>query len=342
MDAGWIDFGTVAPAELHAICQGVAEARDADDAPVLLWGRCNRPHICLGASRMVEAEVDAEACRTLGMEVVRRPLGGGAVLVDPDQWCFFYVVPERIAPRSRRCFVAQCLMPVADVFRVFGLDVQPVGTGDLWLNGRKILGSGAATIGTAHVLGASFLMRFDARRFARAMRCPSEGFRDWLMEEVNRGMTDWAQHGTAPDGSVLREALQHHVSRHFGWRFRSRDLSMQERQAIAAAQEELREPPGGPATRRTAAGIKIRHGRYLLEQRDGQGWMRLVVANGRIERLLISDDEVQQALSRCIGLPLDEARLRRALHGNMAAAQVEMWTARILRAAMGIERVNDG
>lgn len=87
--ARWLDLGTVDPLHLHATVQGVAEAQGVDAAPLAIWARARRPHVCLGASQGADAELDLGACRRAGIDIVRRPLGGGTVWVDDDQWCFF-------------------------------------------------------------------------------------------------------------------------------------------------------------------------------------------------------------------------------------------------------------
>lgn len=341
MQARWIDFGQVSPIELYSICQGVAEVQTPDALPVVLWGRCDRSHICIGAGQTAEVETDAQACCTLGIEVVRRPLGGGAVLVDPDQWCFFYIVPKDIAPRVRSLFLAQCLDPVAATYRAFGLDAVRVGEGDLWLNGKKILGSGAATIGNVQVLGASFMMRFDAGLFAQLIRCPSEGFRHWLVEELASYMTDWSQHAPMPDANELSETFKRCIAAHLGWQFQPDELSAREYEMMMEARADLLESVS-PARRRIAGGLKIRHGRYLLEYSDAAGWVRMVVNNGVLERVLVSNANEQDAIKRCIGEPLDAMRLKRALAHDMHGALAEAWAARLMRAAADAKRVHDG
>ena len=56
-------------------------------------------------------------------------------------------------------------------YRRFGLPVEWHGQ-DLWLAGRKIAGSGAATIGRCAVFASSFLLHFPAERFARCIASP--------------------------------------------------------------------------------------------------------------------------------------------------------------------------
>jgi lipoate---protein ligase len=339
MRARWIELGQVAAIDLYASCQGLAEAMPADADPVVLWGRPRRAHISIGASQSPAVELDLAACRALGIEVVRRPLGGGSVLVDAEQWCFFFLMPARAAPASRAEFFSACLAPAIATYRAFGLAVERVGTGDAWLHGRKILGSGAATIGRAHALGASFLLRFDAAHFARLVRCPSAAFRAWLAEELDLGMTDWQTHAPPPAPGLLREVFRRELARALGWRLHDDEPTAPEREAITAAREELGEPAERPGRRLVECGIKVNHHRYLLERADAQGAVRLVIRRGRIGRLA-AEGLKPGAAEACIDAPPDERPLNRALLAQLDGSASRHWAARIALAAQGWRRVH--
>lgn len=261
----------------------------AQAAPAVLWGRCDRAHVCLGASQDAAAELDPDVCARLGLGVFRRPLGGGTVLVDPWQWCFFVIVPGAVVGGPRRRFLVRCLDVAAATFVHYGIEARPAGDTDLWVEGRKILGSGAASVGQAWIWGASFLLRFDAATFAAIVRAPGgvsgAGFRQWLAEELDAGMTDWGRCGTLPDPEDLERRFRREIEAKFGWRLQDGGLSAGERRALPEAREDLAEVNGGRKPRRVGAGIKIRHRAYLLEAGSGTGRIRLVVRDGRIVRL---------------------------------------------------------
>ncbi len=64
----------------------------AGTGPSLWWFRSARPTLILGSSQDV-ADVDQQACERLGVEVVRRRSGGGAVLATGDLLWVDIVVP---------------------------------------------------------------------------------------------------------------------------------------------------------------------------------------------------------------------------------------------------------
>ena len=343
MHARWIGLGLVSPVDLYAACQGLAQAQEARDfAPVVLWGRCDRPHVSLGASQWAEAELDLEACRSLGVEVVQRCLGGGTVLVDPDQWCFFFVLPRVRTPASRDRLFETCLAPVAATFRDMGLVVERVGRGDLWLDGRKILGSGAATLGQADVFGASFLLRFQTGLFARLVRSPSDGFREWLEQELERGMTAWDQHGRLPGETELRACFQRHIGACLGWALQEDQPAPREQDMIAQARAELAEPLEAGGRRLVENGVKINHRTYLIEHRDVQGGVRMLVRDGVIARLSVEPVPPPRVISACLGVAPRIERLEPALAKVLDDRSARVWAERLDHAAAGVRSAQDG
>jgi lipoate-protein ligase A len=72
-----------------------------------------------------------------------------------------------LAPPRHEDWYAWALAPAIATFRAFGLEVERRAE-DLWHDGRKIAGSGAATIGRCAVVASSFLCGFRAERLQPA------------------------------------------------------------------------------------------------------------------------------------------------------------------------------
>lgn len=294
--ARWMDLGTLDPLQLHATAQGVAEAQAHDSAPSVIWARASKAHICLGASQGAEVELDLDACRLAGVEVVRRPLGGGTVWLDGDQWCFFLILPKAHVSGSRAEFFRRALMPALATYHDHGLHAERVGRGDLWLDGRKILGSGAATVNRADILGASFLLSFPVQRFAALLRCPSPGYRQWLNDELANAMTAWRNHAPPPDGDALAQCFRHHLESVFGWSLHRDAMTSLERDMSIAARPDVADVVDGPRGPCTPGGVKLNHHTYLLEGSGAPGWTRLVLRQGKIARIALSEEDLEQPL----------------------------------------------
>ena len=73
-----IDFGSVTPLRSQTLWHAVAYGVSAGAAPTLSFVRPSAPYVCLGYHRDLE-EVDQEYCRSHGLAVYRRMVGGGPV-----------------------------------------------------------------------------------------------------------------------------------------------------------------------------------------------------------------------------------------------------------------------
>jgi len=239
----------------------VADAREAGDPPAVVWGRVDA-HVCLGQSQGL-CELDDG----LEVPVVRRPLGGGAVWVDEQQLSYALVAPLETAPRRHPEWYGWALAPAIDTFRAFGLEVER-NAEDLWHDGRKIAGSGAATIGHSAVVASSFLLRFPRERFAHAIAAATPSFRARLIDALAAAMTDWASTGALPSEAAVRAAFQAALTDRLGWRMHAVQIERREAAGIASWREELSEPIE-PGNRRVADGIKL-NAELVLCARSGE------------------------------------------------------------------------
>ncbi len=272
--ARMVDIGLVGPAQFHATYTGIADVLQRGDAPVVLWGR-STPHISLGQSQ----DRCAELAAGLEVPVITRPLGGGAVWVDESQYCFVLIAPLEHAPPRPSDWFEWGLAPALATYRHFGLPVERREQ-DLWLAGRKIAGSGAATIGRCAVFASSFLLRFPAERFARCIASPSTEFRVWLLAALAQAMTDWESHQLPPEESTLRDAFRVAAEKELGWRLADFVLSAAELAARDEALLESAQTAAASGTKMLKDGLKIKAGMFLHERRQPDGIELSLVRDG--------------------------------------------------------------
>ncbi|MBX9811970.1 MAG: hypothetical protein K2Y16_10215 [Burkholderiales bacterium] len=284
--ARFIDVGLLEPALFHATYTGIADVLTRDDPPVVMWGR-SMPHISLGQSQDRYAELAAE----IEVPVITRPLGGGAVWVDESQYCFVLIAPLKHAPPRPADWFGWGLEPALATYRRFGLPVERREQ-DLWLAGRKIAGSGAATIARCAVFASSFLLRFPAERFARCIASPlrpgsgqaSSGFREWLIAALKQAMTDWEIHQPPPQDDDLRSAFRGAVEKTLAWRLDDATLNGAE---LAAREEALAETAALDASsgrRLVPHGIKLNAATILTETRNRDKVERMLTVDGAVIR----------------------------------------------------------
>jgi lipoate-protein ligase A len=232
--ARWIRLGLVEPLAFHATTAGLAAAQPADRAPIVLWARAKSP-LCLG-QKLGLAQRETGGARP----VVHGPLGSELVWVDQNQYVFVLIAPRRHAPGRPARWFTWALAPVIATYRGFGLRAYLNGN-DLWLDGRKITGSVAASIGECAVVAASFLLRFPLERTADDKAGSSPEFHTWLREGLSLAMTEWAAHDAVPAERELEETFRARLEAQYGWRFENDWPSDAEAVAIGEARAELSE-----------------------------------------------------------------------------------------------------
>jgi len=206
--------------------------------------------------------------------------------VDQHQWCHVLIMPLSLAPRSPVEWSNWALQPAVDTFRRYGLAVE-IHDGDLWLDGRKIAGSGSATIGGCAVIASSFLMRFPAQKFACGI-AGSQEFREWLQQGLEQAMTDWASHACVPDSMELRDVHAAAVGGAFGWNLQPSSLTTVESAVIAEVMTDTDEEDHG-GSRIRAGGIKLNAKSWLVEHvQSGASVRELVVCGVLVRREIIT------------------------------------------------------
>lgn len=145
------------------------------------------PSVWIGVFQDPHEDVDLEACRELGLPVVRRYNPGGAVVQDEGTFCFSAFFPRQPA------FSTLGIQKTGDLYAVFGRVVRELGrllgvdaaaspVNDVTIGGRKFYGSAQLEMGPAVVHSGSFLVHADLDRMARVLR-PSR------LKYADRGFT---------------------------------------------------------------------------------------------------------------------------------------------------------
>lgn len=134
-----------------------------------------RAAVSVGRHQAVAREVRLSWCREHGIPVERRPTGGGALWLDPDQWAFCLVGPrERFGgdPAERLAFGGAVLV---EALRRLGLAAAFVAPNDVQIDdGAKIGSVFLAEEGDRALLFATLLVDFDVAAALSALLVPTE------------------------------------------------------------------------------------------------------------------------------------------------------------------------
>ncbi|MBM3548142.1 MAG: lipoate--protein ligase family protein [Alphaproteobacteria bacterium] len=317
-----IDQGECSPIASHAIPYGIAATMAPASEPVLTLCNPSSPYVSVGANQDLSREIDEDYCRTHGVAVLRREVGGGAVLIDRNQLYFHFIFPRALVPERAERLFPRFIEPVLRTYAALGLvaDYRPLN--DIQASGgRKLGATAAAEVGAAIVVAGSFLLDFDRETMAMSLRVPDSAFRDLLRRSL-------ADHVT-----TMREQLDVLPSRErLKSLFLARSAAMlgvdpvtdQPQPAEAAAIAEAAARHADPAwTHRlgrklVAGGFKIAEGVHVTEgdRRTPGGLIsaRLLEKDGRIETLELTGDVtclpadgLERLARRLAGLELDPA-----------------------------------
>ena len=323
--ARWIDLGECDPFDYHATYAGVAEAMQSGDDPVMVWGT-PAAHFCLGQHQSAAVELIANP----QIPIIRRPLGGGGVWLDQHQACMVLIAPRDFFPSRTDAWYAHALEPMLQVYREMGWTVSLVEQ-DVWLGGKKIAGSGAATIGAAGVVGTSFLLKFPVDEFTQQIAAPSAAYRSWLNDALRNAITTWSEHAPMPELPWLSLVYRRAASGVFGWRWEQALL----REDECAARDDYRAeliPEHDTPRKLVPHGIKINAQCFLTEQHFDEAWVRVLSQGQSIARIAISHlpQLPEQHLLDCA---LTETAISTALLDYLSDSVVRLWAQRILATA---------
>ena len=164
----YLETGSFEPEFNLAFEEYVLEHRRGGEY-LMLWQ--NVPTVVIGLNQNAMAEVNLEAAAALGVRVVRRATGGGAVYHDLDNLNYSIIAgAEDAASLSLRRFME----PVRDALRALGVPAEINGRNDLTAGGLKISGTAQRISGGRVLHHGTLLFRADLDAMSALLR-PDEG-----------------------------------------------------------------------------------------------------------------------------------------------------------------------
>ena len=332
-----VEMTGVEPLRSQTIYHAVARNLDDRAPDTLLLVTPRAPYVSIGYHQDAEAELDLDACQRLGLSTVRREVGGGAVYLDSGQvFCQWILHSGRLPPALTDRF-RLFAEPLVATYRAFGVLAEYRPVNDIHVSGRKIGGTGAATIGEADVMVGSLMFEFRADLMAGVLRVASEKMRDKVAASLRDYVTSLSRElGQAPPRAAVVARYLDECARALGRPFQAGTLRPEE---IESA-EQLDRTMGSPEwtfrrRHRPAAGVRIHQDVHVYEgvSKAPGGLVRatLVTRSGRIQDLSFSGDFTvlpQGALdgltAALLGMsPDDPAGLEKALHAAYDRLRVD-------------------
>lgn len=333
-----LDFGLAPALRTQAVFHGIAETMTEQSDPVLCLVSPETPYVCIGMHQELDREVDQDFCKGADLPVYRRHVGGGAVYLDKDQLFTHFIYPRGKAPTLAANLYPLFIEPVVRTYQELGVNAAYRPVNDIQVNGRKIGGTGAASIADATVMVGSFMFDFDTLTMSKCLKVPSEKFRDKLKSTLDDYMTTMVKElGAKPDRADLKARFLKHCADVLKVEPVEDKPTEAELAAIAQSERLLADPDWTFLQGRKLVdmGVKISAGRHLTESahKAPGGLMRvhLLAEDGVIEDLMISGDftclppeGIDQLSARLHGARLDADALAAAAAEGIAALGIEL------------------
>lgn len=183
----YVDMGPVDPAEAmsqNPVLAGQVKAGGAPVAQSAVWGKT---HLNVGWFDDVDSTLDLEACRRLGIDVVRRPVYGGGTAFYQKRcavmWGFFLPADEGGSLDEK---LARFQPVLLDALGHLGLGaVGYEGSSDFRWNGRKLGALSAQDVMGVHNVGGFLnIAPPDIDLYLQVVRVPDEKFKDKVVKDM--------------------------------------------------------------------------------------------------------------------------------------------------------------
>ncbi len=233
-----------------------ALARGEKPAPIIRFYGWQPACLSLGYAQKVEREVDLEGCAALGVDWVRRPTGGRAILHEATELTYTLVAPvdnEQVGGsvlESYRKISEGLLVGVQNLgitATTAGKEQSEAGKNpatsacfdapsayEITHTGRKLIGSAQARRGGVLLQQGTILVTVDVARLFTALKPPLRQTREEAIQQVSARLTSLEQiSGRVVAFEEAAQAFIRGLETHFGVTLQPHELSAEEQQLTA-------------------------------------------------------------------------------------------------------------
>lgn len=300
----------------------LAQRVGAGSSPPTLRLYTYRPHSALvGRFQNVANEVHVHYCQRHAIEMNRRPTGGGAILMGPDQLGVALALRGRGSTVPARTWMRRFSDGLVRGLASLGISASFRGKNDLEVGGRKIAGLGIYRDPSGGLLfHASLLVELDVALMTRVLRAP---FAEVSAERIRRVGNRLATVRAVLGDDVPMDEVRRHVAGGFTRSFDvmlARGRFTDEERALGETLEREKYDTG--AWVRWRSEVPDRTGAAIRDTPGGRVEVNVSLAGRMIKAVHLSGDffETEEAVGDL------EARLRwHVADADRVAATVGEW-----------------
>jgi len=170
------------PAKSAFMNMGIDEAlMNLTTLPTLRLYSWKPSAVSLGYFQNVTDEVNVEKCRELGVDVVRRVTGGGAVFHDTELTYSF--ITKNYPPGSLEAYQLICGAVIKGLAKV-GVNAAFAPLNDIVMGGKKISGNAQTRKKSVLLQHGTILLQVDVEKMFSILKVPDEKMKDKIIKNV--------------------------------------------------------------------------------------------------------------------------------------------------------------
>jgi lipoate---protein ligase len=187
-----VETGFNPAAQNMAIDEALTES--VGEVPILRIYGWRPAAVSIGYFQSMNEEVDFTKCREIGVDIVRRLTGGGAVLHEYELTYSF--ISRRYPQNIVESYKWICDAIVISINRL-GFDASFVPLNDIVIAGKKVSGNAQTRRKGVLLQHGTILLGVDVNKMFSVLKVPSEKLRDKIIKDVKERVTSLA--GTTYD-----------------------------------------------------------------------------------------------------------------------------------------------
>jgi lipoate-protein ligase A len=226
-----------------AIDEALGESVASGAPPTIRFYRWDPSAVSIGYFQSLLEEVDVDECERLGVDIVRRRTGGGAVYHDFDgEITYSLVAPQELYGTDILDSYRVICGHVIESLETLGLPAEFSPVNDVLVNGKKISGNAQTRRGGVLLQHGTLLFRVDPDIMFRLLRVGEEKLKDKYVRSVKDRVTSVTDELGQIPMEDLHAALRQGFARGKKWRSGTLDKGEKARaEAIAGERYGTRE-----------------------------------------------------------------------------------------------------
>ncbi len=186
--------------------------------PTIRFYSWNPSAISIGYFQGYTNEVNEQACRSSGIDIVRRITGGGAVYHDRNgEITYSLIAPEKIYPSDIAASYGIICGHIVEALASIGIAARFSPVNDVVVNERKLSGNAQTRKKGVLLQHGTILYSVEVEKMFSLLNVPNEKMRDKLVKSVMKRVSSVKEQNPRISREQLGQALFHAFTKGKKW-----------------------------------------------------------------------------------------------------------------------------